>query len=51
MLLDVYWNLIDAHGFDPDWLNNDSAYAKTLADKYTGFDGLEHPRPARDEKW
>lgn len=31
MLFEVYWNLVDKHGYEPDWINLDLKSGKPIA--------------------
>jgi extracellular elastinolytic metalloproteinase len=46
-LYEVYWNLVELHGFDPDWFNTNPEDVKTEGTYKSLIDGKTLPRPAR----
>jgi extracellular elastinolytic metalloproteinase len=46
-LYDVFWNLVEKHGFDPDWFNNKKDAVKTEGTYKSIINGQELPRPKR----
>ncbi|TPX58887.1 hypothetical protein PhCBS80983_g02849 [Powellomyces hirtus] len=49
ILYEVYWNLVDKHGFDPDWFNSGYKAENPSADHYIDFRTgatVARPKPA-----
>ena len=47
ILYEVYWNLVDKHGFDPDWFNSPSASASSFSTYRDFRTGKRHRRSHR----
>ncbi|KAJ3056991.1 Fungalysin/Thermolysin Extracellular metalloproteinase 5 [Rhizophlyctis rosea] len=47
ILYEVYWNLVDKHGFDPDWFNSPSASSSSLGTYRDFRTGKHHRRSHR----
>jgi len=43
----VFWNLVEKHGFDPDWFNNNPEDVKTEGTYKSIINGKVLPRPQR----